>query len=228
MKTMPLLFIFFSSLLFTGCAYSPIIADIPLISRKNELRVDAGVSTALAANATVSYGLTDKIAVQTFANIGADNMYYLHGAVGYYKDLGENKIMEIYGGFGYGYGNAYSDVNPGFLAGNYQTYFTQFNIGKVNGSFAHLDYGIGLKAGLLHSNMTDKNYYWRNDIIIVPFTTYKDNSLLFEPTCFIRFGGERLKVNFKLGGLLMYKFTNTNLSFPYCPLDFGIGLNYLF
>lgn len=228
MKTRPLLFVFFSPLLFTGCAYAPIIADIPLISSKNELRVDGGISTAPAFNVTVSYGLTDKIAVQTFANLGDHNMYYLHGAIGYYKNLGENKIMEIYGGFGYGYGNALSDAYPGFLAGNYQTYFTQFNIGKVNGRIAHLDYGIGLKAGLLHSKMTDKNYYDRYYLLYEPFTTYKDNSLLFEPTCFVRFGGERLKVNFKLGGLLMYKFTNTYLPFPYCPLDFGIGLNYLF
>jgi len=221
---------FLSSMYLTSCTvYQPNLADIPLINQKHELRVDAGGSLVPPkVNATISYGLTDKIAVQTFGNTDVDQGYFIQGALGYYKDLGENKVMEIYGGYGSGYGDAYNDANPGDLIGHYQTYFTQFNLGKVNGSFAHVDYGFGVKAGLLHSTLADKNYYRLDYPDNGSILDYKDNSLLIEPTGFIRFGGERLKVNFKLGGCWMYKFTNTNRHLPYSPANLGIGLNYMF
>jgi hypothetical protein len=37
--------------------------DIPLISGKNDLRVDAGISVVPSVNATVSYGLTNNVAI---------------------------------------------------------------------------------------------------------------------------------------------------------------------
>jgi hypothetical protein len=229
MKTRLILLGFLLILFITSCTvYQPLITDIPLISKKNELRVDVGVSIAPSANATISYGLTDKIAIQAYANTHEEDSYCIQGAIGYFKDLGKNKIMEIYGGYGYGYGDAYKDANPGNLMGNYQSYFAQFNFGKVNGRFAHLDYGFGVKTGLLHSNLTDKNFYENTYPENLTYLTYKDNSLLLEPTGFIRFGGEKLKVNFKLGGCWMYKFTNADKYFPYSHINFGIGLNYMF
>ncbi len=228
MKFRPIHLLLLSSTVMTSCiVYHPNLVDIPLINKKHDLRIDAGLSDVLSANATISYGLTKKIAVQTYGSFGSDEKYFLQGALGYYKDLGNRRIMEIYSGFGYGYGNAYKDANPGNLYGDYQVYFAQFNLGKVNGSFAHMDYGIGVKAGFLHSNLTDKNYYKiysENG----PYLNYKDNNILLEPVCFIRFGGEKLKVNFKLGGSLMYKLTNTDKNFPYSHVNFGIGLNYMF
>jgi len=230
MKNKLVILIFLTSIYLISCTvYQPNLADIPLISSKHEIRVDAGGSLVPPkVNATISYGLTDKIAVQTFGNTDGYKGYFIQGALGYYKNLGENKIMEIYGGYGSGHGDAYVDANPGNLIGHYQTYFTQFNLGKVNGSFAHVDYGIGVKAGLLHSNLADKNYYGTTNPANGSNMNYKDNSLLIEPTGFIRFGGERLKVNFKLGGCWMYKFTNTIRHLPYSPANLGIGLNYKF
>ncbi|MDD4993971.1 MAG: hypothetical protein PHR83_17250 [Paludibacter sp.] len=210
----------------TSCVYQPTMVDIPLISQKHELRVDAGVSIIPAVNATVSYGLTDKLAIQTYLNTNTYDSYYLQGAVGYYKNLGNNKIMEIYGGFGSGEGDAYSDANPGNLKGNYQSYFAQFNMGSINGRFAHMESGFGIKTGMLHSNMTDMNYYDKTYPLSTSHINYSDNSFLFEPTFFFRFGGERLKVNFKMGGCWMYKFTNIDKYFPYSRLNLGIGLNY--
>jgi len=56
---------FLISLMMSSCiVYHPMTTDIPLISEKNDLRVDAGISIVPSANATVSYGLTDKIAIQ--------------------------------------------------------------------------------------------------------------------------------------------------------------------
>ena len=216
-----------SVIMTSGIVYQPQTVDIPLISKKNDLRIDAGVSILPSANATVSYGLTDKIALQTYGSVGADEKYYFQGAVGIYKKYNNQKIMELYSGFGYGYGSAYKDANPGDLYGNYQQYFLQLNYGKVDCKIANMDYGFGLKAGLLHSNLTDDNYY---DFYSEtgPFITYHDNSLLIEPTMFLRFGGEKLKFNIKLGSCWIYKFTNTDKEFPYSFINLGLGLNYRF
>jgi hypothetical protein len=227
MKSKLIIIVAISLLVLTNSCtvYQPAMADIPLISKKHELRIDAGTTTNLSTNATISYGLTDKIAVQAFANTNATDNYGMQGALGYYKNVGENTIMEIYGGFRYSYCDAYNAASPGHLVGTYQTYFTQFNLGKINSKFAHMEYGIGIKAGMLHSDITDKNYY-EYLYTSEPYPTYKDNSLLFEPTAFIRFGGERLKVNLKVGGCSIFKFTNTDKYIPYSQLNLGIGLNY--
>jgi hypothetical protein len=43
--------------------YQTQTTDIPLISEKHDLRVDAGVSIVPSVHATISYGLTDKIGI---------------------------------------------------------------------------------------------------------------------------------------------------------------------
>jgi len=219
------LLVFLSIILQSCIVYHPMTTDIPLISEKNDLRIDAGISIIPSANATVSYGLTDKIAIQGFGSVGADDRYYFQAATGLYKKKGDNKIFELYGGFGYGYGNAYKDANPGNLLGDYQLYFGQANFGKISSNSSNFETGIGIKAGYLHSNLTDKNYYdWTSEA--GPFKIYHDESILLEPVGFIRFGGHRLRINVKLGGTIMYKFTNSDRNLPYSYLNLGIGLNY--
>jgi hypothetical protein len=223
--------LFLVSLVFmlSGCvAYYPQLVDVPLINHKNDLRVDAGVSIIPTARATVSYGVSDKIAVQASANFQTDDVYYLQGAAGLYKK-NDNLVKEAYVGVGYGLANAYKDANPGNLVGDYQVYFMQFNYGKINGHFAHADYGIGLKAGYLRSNLLDDDYY---DIYYNnpnhQYEIIKDDNLLIEPTAFVRFGGERLKFNIKLGTCLLYKFTNHQYDnlLPQAFLNLGVGFSY--
>jgi hypothetical protein len=219
---------FLLSLMMSGCiVYNTPLIDIPLISKKNDIRIDAGVSAIPSACATVSYGATNKLALQGFGSIGSDDRYYLQAAAGLYKNTVNNRIMELYGGFGYGYGNAYRDANPGNLKGNYQLYFGQYNIGRIAGEHSNLEFGLGIKTGYLHSNMTDKNYY-AVYTEYGPFTTYHDESFLIEPIGFVRMGGSKLRFNIKLGGTWIYKFTNRDKSFPYYNFNFGIGLNYRF
>jgi hypothetical protein len=207
--------------------YEPHMVDIPLINKKKDARLDAGFSALMLWHATFSYGLTKNIATQTFVTWGESEKYYVHQAVGYFKDLGNRKVVELYGGFGYGYGDAYYDPNPGELFGNYQLYFTQFNFGKIDCKIAHADIGFGIRTGYLHSKFTDRNYYGR----YYPVTDYKqiiDDCLTFEPNVFIRLGGERFKFSMKLGGCLIYKFTNQDKMLPYHLLNLGLGFNYNF
>jgi len=56
-----------------------------LISKKNDLRVDAGVSIVPSLHATISYGLTDKIAIQGFGSIGTGDRYYFQAQLDFTK-----------------------------------------------------------------------------------------------------------------------------------------------
>lgn len=221
-----LTFGFLIPILMSSCiVYHTQTTDIPLISGKNDLRLDAGVSIVPSAHVTASYGLTDKIAIQGFGSIGSSDKYYFQVATGLYKNKGNSRVLELYGGFGYGYGNAYCDANPGYLIGDYQLYYGQFNYGKIANELSNFEIGFGIKTGYLRSNLTDENYYdWISET--GPYNTYHDESILIEPIGFIRIGGEKLRFSVKLGGTMIYKFTNTDRYFPYSKINLGLGVNY--
>ena len=213
-------------LLIAGCCvYHPQTTDIPLIKGKNDLRIDAGFSFVPTVHSTISYGLTKKIAIQVFGSTGGYERKYFHIAPGIYKTYENHMVMELYGGFGYGYGNAYKDANPGRLYGNYQLYFLQYNIGKYSSKSGHFDFGLGIKSGYFHSNFTDRNYYVRGNEA-GPFINYKENSILIESLAFFRVGGEKVKFSFKVGACQIYKLANPDRYIPTATLNIGLGLNY--
>ena len=200
--------------------YYPHQVDVPLISSKHNIKIDAGVSLTQEAGINVAYGLTNKVAIQAYASKSHDNTYYLQFAPGYYKKLGKNKILEYYLGYGTGSGYLYFDPNPGDFSGKYQLYFVQADLGKANRESALVDFGIGLKAGLLSSKMIDDNYYAQ-----VSSGTYNDKSLVLEPQAVIKIGGQHFRVSIKGGLCFLYKFTNMGKRFPYFPYNLGTGLN---
>lgn len=210
----------------SGCVYYPQLTDIPLINKKHDLRLDGNLTFAFSGNGTVSYGLTKDIAMQFYGNAGQG--YYFQGAAGYYKDLGSSTIIEIYGGYGAGYGESemiHSSTPKGKLTDHYRLYFTQFNIGSVEDNNIHLEEGFGLKLGYMNSRLNDRYYFY-------PYTengNYAINNLLFEPQGFIRFGGKKLKVNLKGGlSLISHKYTVNDMDIPFGKFNVGIGLNYRF
>jgi len=221
MKYYKILIIIAFTLPFSSCIYYPKLVDIPLINKKKDLRIDASVSPLFSANSTISYGLTDKIAIQTYGSIENDLGHYYQGAVGYYKVFKKNTVFELYGGIGNGYRVAIRDAG-GSIKGDFQSYFSQINIGKVNCAYAHADYGFGLKTGILHSNLLATDYYDINQ----PTSRSINNQLQVEPELFARFGGNRLKFNVKIGGCWFSKFTNTDKFLPYYQWNLGLGLNF--
>jgi hypothetical protein len=224
--------VFYFILLISGCAIIPQTADIPLIKEKGDLRIDAGVSMIPSANATITYGLTEKVSIQTFGSYGADYPYYLQGAVGLFKNRGNNWITEWYAGAGTGISNVSNNADSGKLNGNYHLYFSQFNFGKVNNNFLNADYGMSLKTGYLRTSFRDRNYfdtYSKDDNWdTYAFPIQKDNSVLMQPMAFVRLGNGNLKFNLKLSGLFMYQFTNRDNKIPYGYYNIGLGLNYYF
>ena len=184
-----------------------------------------GVSVVPSIHGTISYGLTNKIAIQAYGSIGSEHRSYFQIAPGIFKDFANNNVMELYAGFGSGYGDARKDANPGNLLGNYQVYFVQYNFGKYNYNNTNTDYGFGLKTGYFHSKLTDKNYY---DIYPEnePFKTNKDGSILIEPMVFVRFGGEKVKFSIKAGACWIIKINNPDKQIPTKILNIGLGINY--
>jgi hypothetical protein len=207
--------------------YYPQAVDIPLINEKKDLRIDAGISMTASAHATVSYGLTDKVAVQAFGRYGNEREdLYVQTAGGIYKKHQNGFITEYYGGYGYGEKDRinHGDGDMGSLYGNYQLVFLQMNIGRRNIRFANLDYGLSLKTGLLNANFTDTG--WWQDYYYEPGYTYSDMHFLLEPTAVVRFGGKRLKFNIK-GGLCYIPYNkNADFELPYGKWNVAIGLNW--
>ena len=220
---------FFFTLGLTRCGvYIHQTVDIPLINKKKELRADAGISYKEFFYGTLSYGLTKKIALQTFYNRGPDNRFFFQNAIGYFRDLGERNIMELYSGFAFGHTETGNHDVPTKLKGPYQLYFTQFNFGKIDCQFANADIGIGIKAGYLHSNLQNLNYFTHYSPYFGSYEPLVVNSFLLEPNAFVRIGGEKLKFSLKLGTCWHYQFTHKDKQLPIDKLNIGLGLNYRF
>jgi hypothetical protein len=212
----------------TACSvYTHQTVDIPLINKKNEVRADAGISIKEFFYGTISYGLTDKIALQTFYNKSAEGRYFFQNAAGYFRDLGNRNIMEVYGGFAFGHTDVGNHDIPTKLKGPYQLYFTQINFGKIDCQFANADFGIGIKAGYLHSNLSNLDYF-AHRILTGVYEPLVVNSFLFEPNAFLRIGGKKLKFSLKLGTCWHYQFINRDKILPVDKLNIGLGLNYRF
>lgn len=202
-------FIFFILILVFGSSctvYIPQTADIPLIEKKNDLRVDAGASTAefIAGTASVSYGLTKNIAIQVYGTTDFRDRYFFHGAMGYYKKFSNNYVFELYGGIGNGKGYSHNHDGGRYTYGNYMEYFAQINYGKSGGKNSIWDYGFGLKTGYLHSKINvvyDENWYADGNPPQDYF--YLSDDFLFEPAIFTRVGDESLKLGAKITGLIM-------------------------
>ena len=199
--------------------YGPQTADIPLIHGKNDFRFDGGIALMKPSlNSTLSYGLTNKLAVQAYGNLTIEKDYYFHGALGYYKKLKESLVLEVYGGAGYGYG--YTDLHStgGSLFGNYTLPFIQLNIGKLASETTNFEYGAGIKGGFLQSNFTEELFDAVNP-------QFESKGMLIEPTVFLRPGGKKGKVNFKLSSVWISNLSSNRMRFPHRRVNLGISLN---
>ena len=225
----------------TGCAYYPRLTSVPLIKEKGDTRIEGGVGVfSQSLQAAFSQGATDKIAYQVSGSIDPygplnsngtnTSRLYGQGAIGFYKNIQDRDVMELYGGFGCGRSEAYKDANPGNFYGNFQSYFLQFNYGYIEKNKVNLEAGIGLKTGLLHSKMTDANYFFRQDDYPSngPYPIYHLNGLIFEPTAFLRLGGKKVKFWIAMGVSKYYQLNYTDKQLPVFPFDFGIGVSYSF
>ncbi len=203
-------------ILLYGCAaYYPQTVDIPLITEKGDLRVDAGATYTPSIHGTVSYGLTNIVAIQAYGNIDFMSRFHIQGALGLFKGFENKTVTELYGGYGYGNSIVGSIFNPNI---DYHLFFTQFNIGKTDQGAAHIDYGLGMKVGHLDARLLD-------DADLK--TIHKYNGIAIEPCVFFRLGGEKIKFNIKIN----YLWTKNDFIDKYStlyPVNISTGVNFNF
>ena len=225
--------------LFGSCAvYHPQTNDIPLLDHRNDFRIDGGISVTeagqLDGNLSAAYAITDHLAVQGFCDFTQEGRHFLQGALGAYFPLGSGWVTEAYAGYGTGYGIAhnlhpfFSDTREdirGRLDAHYGMEFLQLNIGR---NARIVDFGLGLKAGLLSNRTEDSCYYAWGEIYDMNNGTlhFNEHHLLLEPQIFVRVGGEKVKVSLRVGYCWMQDIEPLSRHFPIHRLNAGIGLNF--
>ena len=208
------------ALLTTSCAYYPRLTSIPLIKEKGDTRIEGGI-TILVPNiqASVSHGVSEKIAIQG-AISGNPFNYYGHGAIGFYKKvLQDRNVIELYGGFGHGFGNLNGSVTDDYQHGNYQVYFTQFNFGNIEKKHGNMETGLGIKFGYIHTNINFSTEFYHGP--------EHQKGIFLEPTGFFRCGGPKWKFHAALGFGRWFQISD-NTEIYWFPANLGLGVSYSF
>jgi hypothetical protein len=213
----------------SGCSvYSPHLVDIPLISEKSELRFDGGYTWQNMFYGSLSYGLTKSISLQTFYNKDAGETFYFQNAAGYYRKIGKDAVMEIWGGYGFGHTDIGNHDVPTNLRGSQSLTFAQFNLGRKDVGKAHADFGFGLKGGWFKADLTDINYFANIPQYTGAAESLMIKSFILEPGIFFRLGGEHLKFSLKLAVCKSFQQNNIEKPLPVEEYNYGIGINYRF
>ena len=210
------------SLTATSCwTYKPQLADIPLIDHKGDVRLAGSIYwfPPIGANATVSMGLTNHLAMQFHGDFEGRDVFYSHAALGFYNS-DSTSVLEGYLGLGHGHGDVYIDANPASAYGPYTIGFAQFNYGwHLN---RHWDIGLAMKVGRVSAILRGHDGEDPNDDKEV-FGPRK--SALLEPQFFVRVGGEKVKFQLQLGYTYLPDWPRTG-AIRYIPISLSTGLNF--
>lgn len=226
------------SLFAASCSiYHPQAVDMPLINHRGDLRIDASASTsvfliipdAINLNATASYGFNDWLSGQVHANYGGDN-WYLQAAPGGYVSLGGKAVFETYLGMGYGGSNHKDDGSSSDSAGSqYYIYkghyllpFAQFNIGWRN--LGPVDIVFGVKTGAWLPDFEYNRYHADGTVMDGHYVYYDTPNLLLEPQLQLGVGGDKAKVNFRIGYTFMSDLNDASSKMYHDLLTFSAGL----
>lgn len=230
-------------LLASCTVYHPQAVDIPLIHEQGDLRVDANANLSsyiilpdnINANLTVSYGLTDHVALQAHANYGTGNAYG-QAAAGLYWPVGERFVVETYGGFGIGsawYDGTNNDYDADDDSRSHKTYrygghytlpFIQANAGWHNLADGHIEVGFGLKTGAFLPDYDYRQYDADGNEQVDRHTHLDGGRFLVEPQLMARFGGDKIKFSLHMGFTLMAPELEGNFGHDFLTL--GAGLNF--
>ncbi|MEZ4842973.1 MAG: hypothetical protein R3A43_01840 [Bacteroidia bacterium] len=222
--------VIFILLVAEGCyIYQPMTADVPLISRKNDSRLNIGVSIPPFLQVSYAHGLSNQIALHAHGCIIDREVNYSQFAVGYYKVKDTSSVFEFYTGFGVGQGEASRfrllDISS-TARGNYQLIYEQLNYGITKNN-RRFESGFSLKAGYMTSTVYDRSFYKPVNPNI-PLKIYHNQCILVEPMAFIKFGGKHLKFSFTYGITSLVKLPESEKVIPYCPAAFSMSVNYRF
>ena len=220
----------------TSCVvYHPHNADIPLLHEKGEMQVDASASISApllahpALNASFSYAPLNAVGLQASFSITELNTFYAQALAGAFHPFGKT-VLEGYLGYGYGIScndniNTIRDMHYR-VDGYYNLYFGQVNFGWVNLVEGDVDFGVGIKGGMMQSQ-------WEKVLLQEDGTekleeTLDTPHLLLEPQMVFRIGGQKLKFSINVSYAYLTDWPNDNNYFNYERFSASLGLHFRF
>lgn len=214
------------SLTMTRCwVYKPMLADIPLIDHRGDMRVSASIfATPIPAyndrlghflmpdpgvSSTFSMGVSDRAAVQMHSDLQGE-VLYTHAAVGLYRPY-DISVLEGYLGMGCGRGYRRLADEPSIKI-YYLCPFVQVNYGWHLGT--HWDVGVSMKVG----------DWIPFDIRGADGLAHPSQAPLLEPQVFLRVGGEEVKFQLQAGFTHLVGWPSSGELFYY-PVSVGMGIS---
>src|SRR3954468_1756113 len=206
-----------STVIFCSCShvyYSPNSSNVPLFKEKGETRINgyyslgnAGLDEIKGAEIQAAYAVGKNFGIMfntAFMGASEGNVSQKdagHGSLveagaGYFKPLPNNFVFETYSGLGLGgVTNEYS--TRGSSKVNFTKFFVQPSIGY---SVKNFDIGFASKLSFVNMKIGNTNFMGQDD----PYDTHdiedikaNPNSLLWEPSFFLRVGFKTVKAQFQ-------------------------------
>jgi len=174
-----------------SCAvYTPQVTPPILIEEKNEMQTDIGGSFSSfyitpGMYASIAYGLTDYLAIQSFGSIISSGTYHFEESLGLNKKINDKIKISLLTGYFYGVGTVldktHMSIGPIKWEGHYQSPFVRF---QFSNKFKKLYWGFGLKAGYFNPEYYKTREYDYHSIIVHETTLINQKGLLIEPSLF--------------------------------------------
>lgn len=202
-------------ILLSGCAplYIPNTVNTPLLSNKGEIQgaVYAGTS---GFDPQLAYAITDNIGIMlngSFENSESDTTddYHKHQlfelGVGYYKKLSDKGRFEIFGGYGFGNINVYTE-NAIFNS-----------VTDVNSNKFFIQPAFGLSSKIFDFGFASRFVFIKIHDDIVSYTRS-----YIEPALTVRVGWKQVKFAYQIGYSIPF---NKDAIIEYQPLMMSLGLH---
>lgn len=213
-------------LLISSCkVYSPQSVPIPLFTEKNEVLLTGGINIPAGIAGSLAYSPFSHVCIQAYGYTSAEETYYFQGSTGFFWKNNSSTRYEFMGGYASGKGKRIKSENPSYLEGEYDIYFTQFNLGQSVNRKQNIEYGFGLKAGLFNVSINDYGFYESNGLDPV---SYFNKYFLLEPVALVRTGKRKIKSGVYISGTSLINLKPEQRLFPFHNLSIGFSLQYKF
>lgn len=222
-----LVFILFS---FHSCApiyYAPNSSNVPLLKEKGQAKLSGYYSSCEDVSGVELQGalaVSKNIGVMlntAYLNGGSDgNGYLVEGGAGYYKLFEKKWVFESYGGLGFGSANNNS-VDGGSSSVNFTKCFVQPSLGFTTKNF---EFGVASRFSGVFFNVGDYapgTYSWESPNL--EYLRAHPNSYLWEPSAFVGFGIQDLKIRMQV--TLSENMYNKELNQEEINVGLGLVLN---
>jgi hypothetical protein len=234
--------------LFTQCGatyYTPSNQNVGQLSEEKEIMASGGfsrVNQTRTVHYQAAYSPIENLGIKfSGATFRAENEFstsffddnngldgqLIEGSVGYYRNVSDNFVVDIYGGFGR-FNGLTADVALGEVDFSYNRYFLQPALG-VNSQFVDLILSLRISA-LNYTNLSyevgldSARFIYSEDFLDNNFPLPGDVFYFVEPVLTLRVGVRQIKLEIQTG----FAFNYSANPLDYDPFQFGVGVVYNF